>query len=199
MSWWALLPTIVIALIIAGMALVPSAKTAELDGAKADAESRTASPLPTFGGGIRELGVWIREARKPVWPVNYRELNTRLQRGVKLAAVIALVIAVRAAAAEPNNSGMEVLLFFGVGVTAVILIAFASIASAIHSAVLQLLPWRGPIVSTALATLLGVAAAFLSRTNAGQANTSLIWSGVIYGVAMGFIELSLPPAGKARR
>jgi len=192
--WWALLPTIVIALIIAGMALVPSRAKLHVDGAGAEREAKTAGPLPTFGGGVRELGIWIRDARKPVWPVDYRELNNRVKRGVKLAAVIALVVVAKVAGQPPNATGMEVLLFFGIGVTAVIFIAFASIASVIHSTVLQLLPWRGPIVSIALGTLLGLAAGYASRTYAGP-NSTLIWSGVIYGLAMGFIEFSLPVQG----
>ncbi len=189
MSWWALLPTIVVALIIAGAALIRSGDKVPGDSAKA---AKPGGPLPTFGGAVRSLGTSIRDARKPVWPIDYAEFNTRVRRGLKAAAVIALVITTQAGTTQPNTTAMDVLLWFGMGVTAAILIAFGSIASVIHSAVLQLLPWRGPLATVALATLIGFAAGIVLHTNAGDPNPTLIVCGVMYGIAMAFFDLFLP-------
>jgi hypothetical protein len=71
MSWFALAPTIVIALIIAAAALIKP----------------RASPLPTFA-------VWLRpfsNARQPVLPIDYSDLTARAKRGIKMAGIMVIV------------------------------------------------------------------------------------------------------------
>jgi hypothetical protein len=62
MSWWALLSTILVALIIAGAALIPSGERVSVDSAKA---AEPGGPLPTFGGAVRNGIVFRTNAGEP--------------------------------------------------------------------------------------------------------------------------------------
>ena len=192
MSWFALLPTIVIALIIAGLALFGSREPARTDARTGGHDAAPIDSLPTFGRGVRDIGSWLRDARKPVWPIDFKDLNARLRRGFKLAGLMTMVAVAIVAARQPSQD-LALLLFLGTLLAGAVLVAFACIASIIHSLILQILPYRGLIVSTTLGWAIGFAVAFLSRTNADFPSRALVWSGVIYGFLMGIIDSSIVP------
>ena len=68
--------------------------------------------------------------------------------------------------------------------------AIGGLTSVIHTVVLRLLPYRGPIVSTALGTLLGSATAFVLRDSMIPIRP-MILAGLIYGFVIGIMEPSL--------
>lgn len=188
MSWWALLPTIVIASIIAGLALAGSGEPKNVDGPNGEDPAAPPDPLPT-------LGSWLRKARRPVWPIDYSELNTRVRRGFKLAGLMTIVPIAMVAADQPSRD-LGLLLLIGTLLLGAIWIAIACIASVIHSLILQILPYRGLIVSTALGAAIGFVAALVMRTNSYLPNRALIWSGVIYGLVIGVIDFATPRSPK---
>ena len=71
--------------------------------------------------------------------------------------------------------------------------AIGSVMSVTHTLVLRVLPYRGPIVSTALGTLLGVAGAYVLR-NAMLPGPAVGFAGVLYGFIIGIIDLSIAQA-----
>ena len=188
MSWFALAPTIVIALVLAGAVLVRSGQSARANAKNGGGEAGHSTALPTVTANLRDAGNLLRSARKPVWPIDYRDFNARVQRGMKVAAGMAVVYAVVLAAQPGDNSLRGVLTLVGGLLLGAIFIAFGSIASVVHSLVLQILPWRGPITSTALGAAVGSAAAFLLRTGMERPNAAVIWSGVVYGLLTGIID-----------
>lgn len=186
MSWFALAPTIVTAVVLAVAIMLRSNASANVEVPNGGDAASPSDPLPTVGS-------WLRSARRPAWPIDYREFNARVRRGVKLAALMAAIAAV-VIAAQPHQSDFGGLLFLVVGLllTGSIFIAFACIASVIHSVILQILPYRGLIVSTAVGGGIGLAAAYLTRTYAEPLNRAVIWSAVIYGVVMGVTSWTPP-------
>jgi hypothetical protein len=187
MSWFALAPTIVIALVLAVAVMLRSGEPTSVDAPKAAVAAAPSDPLSTLVG-------WLRNARRPVWPIDYREFNARVRRGFKLAGLMAAVVAI-GVAAQPQQSSFGGLLFLLVGLLLMgaIFIAFACIASVIHSVILQILPYRGAIVSTVLGGGIGFAVAYFTRANGDPLNRTLIWSGATYGVVMSIINFSVVP------
>ena len=68
--------------------------------------------------------------------------------------------------------------------------AVAGVISVTHTLVLRLLPYRGPIVSTALGGLLGFAAAYFLRDSM-MPKRGLVIAGVVYGAIIGAIDSSI--------
>jgi len=99
------------------------------------------------------------------------------------------VMVVYAARSEPNSMG-GVLLLAGILLGGSIAVAFACIASVIHSIILQILPYRGPIASTALGGAMGFTATLFWGAGPDVPHSALILAGVIYGLLIGVIESS---------
>ena len=203
MSWWALAPTIALTLVLAVVVLVQPRKAAQVDPTQQSDEATISTPLPTVSAGIGEIGSWLSNSRRPVWPIDYGDLKARLRRGVKVAAGLAIVLAMLAVSAEPgvNSIGGVLSLIAGLFLGA-IFIAFASIASVIHTGILQVLPWRGAIASTALGAALGLAVAYAPLDKPKPHVAALVMSGVVYGLITGMLYVPVPHksgTGRTRR
>ncbi len=188
LSWFALAPTIVTALVLAAMVLLQSGNSAHVKVPKGDAQLTPSGSFPTVDAAAREVGASLRSARKPAWPIDYKELNTRVRRGLKVAAVM-VFLGMLASADSGHASGFWLIVFL---LSALPLTALGSLTSVAHSLILQILPWRGLIVSTLLGIALGTATAYGLRSRAELPQYTLIWVAGIYGFIVGIIDFSTP-------
>jgi hypothetical protein len=173
-------------IIAVAILIKPGEATPRIDFQKAGKATPISGPLPTLAIWIRDTKTILRNARQPVSPIGYSDLSARASRGIKVAGVmvvLALMLVVRWV-----NDGNWALV-----VIVLALLPFAAIGgvmSLTHTFVLRWLPYRGPIVSTALGTLLGLAAAYVLR-DAMMPRPGLVFAGVIYGAIIGFIDFSI--------
>jgi hypothetical protein len=188
LSWFALAPTIVTALVLAAMVLLQSGDRARIEVPKGDAEATPSGSFPTLDAAVREAGDLLRSARKPVWPIDYNELNTRVRRGLKVAAVM-VFLGMMAFADSSNSSDFWLIVFL---LSALPLTALGSLISVPHSLILQALPWRGLIPSTLLGVALGAATAYGLRTHGELPQLTLVWVAGIYGFIVGIIDFATP-------
>ncbi|MGZ5138070.1 MAG: hypothetical protein ACXWCX_09730 [Burkholderiales bacterium] len=188
MSWFVLAPTIAIAVIIAAAILIkPGEATPRINFGKQTGEAAPPSvPLPTLATWVRHAKAMLRNARQPVSPIDYSDLGARASRGIKVAGLM-VIVALMLVAQSPNNRGW-------VGVLIVLAVlpfcAIGGLISVTHTLVLRMLPYRGPIVSTALAGLLGFAAAYVLRDSM-MPGRGLVIAGVVYGAIIGVIDFSI--------
>jgi hypothetical protein len=200
MSWFVLAPTIAIAVIIAAAILIrPGETTPRINLGKQTGEAAPPFvPLPTLATWVRHAKAMLRNARQPVSPIDYSDLGARTSRGIKVVGPM-VIVALMLVAWSPNNRGWVLV----VVVLAVLpFCAIGGLISVTHTLVLRMLPYRGPIVSTALAGLLGFAAAYVLRVSFPEAAASgvldsmmpgggLVVAGVVYGAIIGVIDFSI--------
>lgn len=188
MSWFVLAPTIFIAVILAAVILLkPGAADRRINFRKGVGEAaQPSNPLPTLSIWLRNVGSWLGGARQPVSPIDYSDLSVRARRGIKVAAVV-VIVALLAVGQWVNDGGWAPVVIM---IAAIPFAAIGSIVSVTHTLLLRMLPYRGPIVSTALGALLGIAAAYVLR-NAMLPRPAVIFAGVTYGFIIGIIELSI--------
>src|SRR3954447_18660165 len=123
LSWWALAPTIALAVVLAAAVLLRPGKPGGVKARESGNEAAPSGELPTLGSGVRQVGSWLFGSRKPVWPIDYIDLNARVRRGFKLAGVMGTVIALVVGARQPTHD-LDVLLGFGILVMAAMFVAF---------------------------------------------------------------------------
>jgi hypothetical protein len=195
LSWFALAPTILIALILATVVLLRSDDHARIQFGKRGPEAPPGTdPIPTIdtalrrvGSSLRTAGFWLRNARKPVRPIDSGDVSARVRRGLKVAGLM-VIAALWMTATALSDGGNWWLLVIEIAI--VPFAAIGGITSVTHTLVLRMLPYRGPIASIALGTALGIAAAFVLRNTMFPAR-ALILSGMIYGAAIGVIDTSI--------
>jgi hypothetical protein len=184
MSWWALAPTIALALVLAVAVLLRSGERARVSFLGRGSEpSATAAAIPSAYNALGATGKWLRNSRKPVWPIDYSDLSAHIRRGLTLAGMM-VIVALMLVGDAWGSSGFALVMIL---MTALPFSAIGGITSVTHSFVLQMLPWRGPIVSTALGTALGFAAASILR-NSELPKPALVWFAAIYGFIIGLID-----------
>ena len=184
MSWFALAPTIVIAVIIAAKTLVRPREGVRIDNGKGESNAPdVGGPFPTFSSGAREI--W--NARQRVWPITYNDLNARAQRGIKVAMVLVVIAILLAGDHAPEDWR-----FLAVLGSTILFIPIGGVMSVTHTLALRVMPYRGPIVSIALGAALGVVLTLIFGTS-DLPKYALVWAGAIYGLIIGIIDFSAPP------
>src|SRR3954471_10499195 len=84
LSWWALAPTITIALVLAAIVLLRSDERARANVGKRAAEMSLADVIPSVYTALVHTTTWLRNARRPVWLIDYKDLKPRVRRMVKV-------------------------------------------------------------------------------------------------------------------
>ena len=189
MSWIALAPTIFIAVIIGAMALVkPGTSAPVAPGENTGKAKSSASALPVFSVWFRDTTALLRDARQPVWPIDYSDLRARANRGILLGGAMSFLALFITAENSGNNDFLLIGMIFGFPFYA----AFGGVMSVAHTLVLRVLPYRGAVASIALGALIGLAASFfLSRP--AQLNSPLVKAGALYGLIIGMMNFLNPP------
>jgi hypothetical protein len=191
MSWFALLPTIVAVVILAAAILTRSGEPRSVTDTREQAgEATRASTLfPSLVPWVDAAKTLLRDARQPVWPIDKVAFEAQGRRGMIVAGVMA-ILALLAFVGNGNTGVFSPSLGFILAV-----IPFAGVAmafSALHSIILRLMPYRGPIVSTVLGALIGLGT-MLATYDSPAPNRKLIYVGAIYGLIVGAIEFAMPP------
>lgn len=184
MSWIALLPTIVAVVILAVLILTRSKepKSATDTREQAGEATRASTPLPTLAQWVEAL----RDARQPVWPIDKVAFEAQGRRGMIVAGVMA-TMAFLAVLGNDHNDFALIGLIVGIVPVAGIGMAFG----ALHSIIVRLMPYRGPIASTVIGALIGLATMLVAYDSPAP-NRKLIYVGAIYGLIVGAIEFAMP-------
>ena len=152
MSWFALLPTILAVVILAVAILTRSEKPRSVTDTpeQAGEPTRASTLFPSLVPWVDVAKTLLRDGRQPVWPIDKVAFEAQARRGMSVAGVMAILGLM---AVTGNSHSDFALIGFIVGV-----VAFAGVAmgfGAVHSIIVRLLPYRGPIVSTVIGALIG--------------------------------------------
>ncbi len=190
MSWVALLPTMAAVVVLAVLILTRSGKPKSVtDGAEAAPRATDASTLfPSLVPWV-DAAKTLRHTRQHIWPVDKVAFEAQARRGMIVAGVMAIMAFLAALGGDNNDFA---LIGFIVGVIPIAGVAMAF--GALHAIIVRLMPYRGPIVSTAIGALIGFATMLASRYPPAPLDTKLIYVGAIYGLIVGVIEFMAPPA-----
>ena len=196
MSWFALLPTILAVVILAVAILTRSEKPRSVTDTpeQAGEPTRASTLFPSLVPWVDAAKTLLRDGRQPVWPIDKVAFEAQGRRGMIVAGVMS-ILGLMALVGNDNNGVFPPGLAFIVSV-----IPFAGVGmgfGALHSIILRLMPYRGPIVSTVIGALIGLAT-MLATYNSPAPNRNLIYIGAIYGLIVGAIEFATPPE-KTRR
>jgi hypothetical protein len=187
MSWFALLPTMVAVVILAALILTRSKEPRSVADTPEQAGGGRASALfPSLVPWVDAAKTLLRDTRQPVWPIDKVAFEAQARRGMIVAAVMAILGLM---AVIGNEHSDFALIGFIVGV-----VPFAGVAmafGALHSIILRLMPYRGPLVSTVVGGLIGLAT-MLATHDSPAPNRKLIYVGLIYGLIVGAIEFAMP-------
>ena len=191
MSWFALLPTILAVVILAVAILTRSEKPRSVTDTpeQAGEPTRASSLFPSLVPWVDAAKILLRDTRQPIWPIDKVAFEAQGRRGMIVAGVMS-VLALLAFVGNGNSGVFSPGLAFIVSV-----IPFAGVGmafGALHSIIVRLMPYRGPIVSTVIGGLIGLAT-MLATYNPPVPNRKLIYIGAIYGLIVGAIEFAMPP------
>jgi len=189
MSWFALLPTILAVVVLTVLILTRSEKPRSVtDTREQTGEPTRASTLfPSLIPWVDATKMLLRDTRQPVWPIDKVAFEAQGRRGMIVAGVMA-TIAFLAILGNDHNDFAIIGFIVGVVPVAGIGMAFG----ALHSIILRLMPYRGPIVSTVVGGLIGLATMLVAYDSPAP-NRKLIYIGAIYGLIVGAIEFAMPP------
>jgi MFS family permease len=191
MSWFALLPTIVAVVILAALVLTRSEEPRSVTDTREQGSeaTRASTPFTTLAPWADAAKTLLRDARQPVWPIDKVAFEAQGRRGM----IVAGVMAIMALLAILGNDHNEIFgPTFGFILAVIPFTGVAMAFSALHSIILRLLPYRGPIVSTVLGALIGLATMLVAYSSPVP-NRKLIYVGAIYGLIVGAIEFVMPP------
>ena len=189
MSWFALLPTIFAAVILAAVILTGSEKPRSVTDTREQAGGAThASTLfPSLVPWVDAAKTLLRDGRQPVWPIDKVAFEAQGRRAMIVAAVMGILALLAVTGNEHNDFAL-----IGFIVSVVPFTGIAMAFGGLHAIILRLLPYRGPIVSMAIGGLIGLAT-LLATHNSPAPNRKLIYVGVVYGLIVGAIEFAMPP------
>lgn len=175
------------ALIIVGVALISHSEHPRISlRGRATPELKPSDPVAGLRGLSRVAGSYLSTSRQRVWPIGYEDLGNRVRRGLMVALAMSFAtLALSAIGLGDAGYGLAWLLlgsipFAGIG----------CVMSATHTLILRMLPYRGPIVSTALGALVGVAAGRVLQDSSLPV-PAIILLGFVYGGMIGIIEYSI--------